>query len=58
MRVLVVEDERALAAAQADGELAPLTHMVRNLLDNAVRHATNRVDVTLRVVDGRIELRP
>jgi signal transduction histidine kinase len=52
----VTVDVSNVSAAQVDGDLALLTHMVRNLLDNAVRYATSRVEVALRLVDGRIEL--
>ncbi|MDX6286628.1 MAG: hypothetical protein QOG53_2113 [Frankiales bacterium] len=49
-------DVSRVSAAQVDGELTGLTHLVRNLLDNATRHATNRVDVALGISDDYVEL--
>jgi signal transduction histidine kinase len=53
-------DTRAVSGAQVDGNADQLLRVVRNLLDNAARHASSEVsvslvesntDVTLRVVD-------
>jgi signal transduction histidine kinase len=53
-------DTRAVSGAQVDGNADQLLRVVRNLLDNAARHARSQVvvsltesndDVTLRVVD-------
>jgi signal transduction histidine kinase len=53
-------DTRGVSGAQVDGNADQLLRVVRNLLDNAARHARSRVevsltesntDVTLRVVD-------
>jgi signal transduction histidine kinase len=53
-------DTRAVSGAQVEGNADQLLRVVRNLLDNAARHARSRVvvslaesstDVTLRVVD-------
>jgi signal transduction histidine kinase len=53
-------DTRAVSGAQVDGNADQLLRVVRNLLDNAARHARSEVvlslaesstDVTLRVVD-------
>jgi signal transduction histidine kinase len=52
----VTIDVSRVSAAQVDGELMGLTHLVRNLLDNATRHATSRVDVRLGVTDDYVEL--
>jgi signal transduction histidine kinase len=40
-------DVRGVTAAKVDGDPAALTHLVRNLIDNAVRHASSRVTVSL-----------
>ncbi len=47
-------DLRAVSAAAVDGDLRQLTRAVRNLFDNAERHATAVVVVTLGERDGRI----
>jgi signal transduction histidine kinase len=52
----VVVDVSAVSAAQVDGQATSLTHLIRNLLDNAVRHATAQVEVTLGVVDRNVVL--
>lgn len=48
-RVEVGEGE--IAAARVVGDPDALTRVVRNLLDNAIRHATGRVDVGLGVAE-------
>ncbi len=40
-------DRSAVSAAHVDGDPGELRRVVRNLLDNAVRHATSRVEVSL-----------
>jgi signal transduction histidine kinase len=46
-------DVSGVTAAQVSGDGAALTRLVRNLLDNAVRHAATRVAVSL-VTDGGV----
>jgi signal transduction histidine kinase len=41
-----------VSAARANGDLAALRRMVRNLVDNAVRHASTRVELCLYERDG------
>ena len=41
---------------KVSGDPSALGRVLRNLVENAVRHARSRVDVTLRNVDGRILL--
>jgi signal transduction histidine kinase len=48
-------DAAGVSAAQMSGEGAALTRLVRNLLDNAVRHAETRVSVSL-AVDGGVAI--
>lgn len=43
-------------ASDITGDPVLLTALVRNLVDNAVRHAEGRVDVRLRGADGHVEL--
>jgi signal transduction histidine kinase len=59
-RTAMTVDTRAVSGAQVDGNADQLLRVVRNLLDNAARHARTQVvvslaesatDVTLRVVD-------
>jgi len=59
-RSALTVDTHAVSGAQVDGNADQLLRVVRNLLDNAARHARSRVevslnesatDVTLRVVD-------
>ncbi|MDX6310915.1 MAG: hypothetical protein QOF44_379 [Streptomyces sp.] len=52
----VVVDEQEVGAARVTGDADALSSAVRNLLDNATRHATCRVDVRLSVLDGHAEL--
>lgn len=49
-------DQHAVSAARADGDVDALTRVVRNLLDNALRYATRRIDVSLGVRDGTAQL--
>jgi signal transduction histidine kinase len=59
-RSALAVDARAVSGAQVEGNADQLLRVVRNLLDNAARHAASRVEVslvespthvTLRVVD-------
>ena len=50
-------DTRAVSGAQVDGNADQLLRVVRNLLDNAARHATSVVTVTLGEVAGDAVLR-
>ncbi|MFF2331658.1 MULTISPECIES: sensor histidine kinase [unclassified Streptomyces] len=43
-------DQRAVGAARVEGDEDALTRVVRNLLENALRYARTRVDVSLRLV--------
>ncbi|GAA0658869.1 ATP-binding protein [Kitasatospora atroaurantiaca] len=52
----LVIDESAVGAARVSGDAEALARTVRNLLDNAARHATGRVEVRLAVHDGVAEL--
>ena len=49
-------DVRRVTAVQTQGSRTDLTRVVRNLLDNAERHATSALTLTLAVVDGRVRL--
>jgi signal transduction histidine kinase len=49
-------DLSAVSAAQVSGDPAMLERVVRNLLDNAVRHARSAVSVSLAGRDGLAEL--
>jgi signal transduction histidine kinase len=49
-------DLSAVSAAQVAGDRAMLERVVRNLLDNAVRHARSAVSVALAARDGVAEL--
>ena len=46
----------AVGGAPLLGHGDDLAWLVRNLLDNACRHASSRIDVTLRTTDGHVEL--
>jgi signal transduction histidine kinase len=48
----VAIDARGLMAIKMSGERKSLRHLVRNLLDNAARHAVSRVEVSIRLDDG------
>lgn len=45
-------DTRRVLAVKVHGERRSLGHLVRNLLDNAARHAATRVEVSIRIEDG------
>lgn len=49
-------DERAVTAARVNGDPDALSRVVRNLLDNATRYATSRIDIRLGVLDGAAHL--
>jgi signal transduction histidine kinase len=49
-------DTSAVSGAQVVGDVQQLTRMVRNLLDNAVRHATTEVRIGLHERDGHVVL--
>ncbi len=49
-------DTAGVSAAPLRGDPAALRRLVRNLLDNAVRHAAARVTVTLAARDGGVVL--
>jgi signal transduction histidine kinase len=48
----VVVDDSGVAAARVQGDRAALTRLVRNLTDNAARHARSRVAVSVAMEDG------
>lgn len=52
----VVVDTTAVSAAPVPGDRQQLRRLVRNLLDNAARHAASRVEVRLGLVDDVVEL--
>lgn len=45
-----------VSAAPMPGHREDLARLIRNLLDNACAYASSRVDVTLKTIDGRVEL--
>jgi signal transduction histidine kinase len=49
-------DTSAVSAGQVIGDMHQLTRMVRNLLDNAVRHATTAVRIDLHERDDNVVL--
>ena len=49
-------DVSAVSAAHVIGDASQLTRLVRNLLGNAVRHATSTVEISLSETDGRTRL--
>jgi signal transduction histidine kinase len=49
-------DTRGVAPAKLRGDRQTLTHLIRNLLDNAARHARGRVAVTTRAEAQRVVL--
>ncbi|MEQ8716141.1 MAG: ATP-binding protein [Acidimicrobiales bacterium] len=53
----VTIDAAGVTAAHAEVDPGQTTRVVRNLLDNAIRHATSSVKVQLRELDGAVELR-
>ena len=48
----VAVDTRGVTGFKVRGERKSLCHLVRNLLDNATRHAMSRVEVSTRLDDG------
>lgn len=50
-------DAAGVTAAHADVDPRQITRVVRNLLDNAIRHAASAVTVELREIGGSVELR-
>ncbi|MEU7305955.1 ATP-binding protein [Streptomyces sp. NPDC007206] len=55
-RTQVPIDQHTVGAARVPGDADALARVVRNLLDNAVRHARSRVTVSLRTEDGTARL--
>jgi signal transduction histidine kinase len=49
-------DTTAVSAAPVRGSREQLARLTRNLLENAVRHASSRVEVCLSAGDGSVEL--
>ena len=49
-------DVSSLTEAQVYGDESQLARVIRNLLDNAIRHARTRVDITITMVDDDVEL--
>lgn len=56
LRTRLVIDQHAVGAARLRGDADALTRVVRNLLDNALRYARNRVDVSLGMTGGTARL--
>jgi len=50
-------DVSAVSAARVVGDPAALSQVVRNLVENAARHARSRVELALAESDGRVRLR-
>ncbi|MEU0966034.1 ATP-binding protein [Streptomyces sp. NPDC005917] len=55
-RTPLVIDQHDVGAARLSGDEDALARVVRNLLDNALRHAETRIAVGLRVADGTARL--
>ena len=53
----VAVDTTEVSAGQVDGDREQLRHMLRNLGDNAARHATSTVALSLAEHDGHVVLR-
>jgi signal transduction histidine kinase len=49
-------DTRSVSAARVMGDRAQLERLVRNLADNAARHARRTVSIDLRETDGQVVL--
>jgi signal transduction histidine kinase len=52
----ITVDTTRVATTRLIGDRQALARMVRNLVDNASRHATSRVDVSLTSIDGVVTL--
>ncbi|WP_055489243.1 cell wall metabolism sensor histidine kinase WalK [Streptomyces sp. TP-A0356] len=52
LRTCLVVDQHAVGAARVHGDEDALARVVRNLLDNAIRYAVKRIDVSLSARDG------
>jgi signal transduction histidine kinase len=53
----VTVDDSGVAAARVQGDRGALRRLVRNLADNAARHARSRLAVSVRAADGEAVLR-
>ncbi|WP_394935458.1 sensor histidine kinase [uncultured Ilumatobacter sp.] len=49
-------DVSRVSAGQVNGDVEQLRRVVRNLLDNALRHATQAIEVNLSSVGGRVSV--
>ena len=49
-------DSSAVGAARVEGDVEALRHVLRNLGDNAARHATSRINIALAERDGNVRL--
>lgn len=56
LRTPLVIDQHAVSAARVYGDGDALARVVRNLLDNAIRYAVDRIEVSLGVRDGNAGL--
>ncbi|MER6916473.1 ATP-binding protein [Streptomyces sp. NPDC000594] len=55
-RTQLIIDQHAVSAARVDGDPDALARVVRNLLDNALRYAVRRIEVSLRAGGGTAQL--
>ncbi|MFC9759415.1 ATP-binding protein [Streptomyces sp. NPDC056921] len=55
-RSVLVIDQHAVGAARLTGDEDALARVVRNLLDNALRHAATRIDISLRTLHDTARL--
>ncbi|MEU6609579.1 ATP-binding protein [Streptomyces shenzhenensis] len=55
-RTPLLIDQHSVGAARVQGDADALARVVRNLLDNALRHAETRIDITLRTEHGTAQL--
>jgi signal transduction histidine kinase len=53
---LVEVDVSSVEPARVRGDVRQLTHLVRNLLDNALRHANHRVQIRMKTEGGTVVL--
>jgi signal transduction histidine kinase len=53
----VTVDDSGVAAARVQGDRGALSRLVRNLADNAARHARSRLAVSVSAADGEAVLR-